>query len=335
MYMGHQRLSIIDLSDAAAQPFQGDERFTLSFNGEIYNYLELRHELASEGRSFYTDSDTEVLLNVLAAWGTAGLRRLDGMFAGALHDQRTGEHLLFRDPLGQKPLYVHAYDGGIVYGSELRSLLSLPQFSWQLDREAFRSFIAHSYYPWRATPISGVEKLLPGCLIRVQGTSVSHERWWESVPGSEPLDLSFDEATSEFERLFERSCRISMRSDVPVGVFLSGGLDSSLVLDTCQRIAPDVQAFSVSMADEDYDESKKAAIAAAHVGVRQHSISLDEGTLLESFSALMKSLDEPHGDPGYVNTYFLSQACRPHITVALAGDGADELFAGYAPFKGI
>ncbi|MDA0654535.1 MAG: asparagine synthase (glutamine-hydrolyzing), partial [Proteobacteria bacterium] len=335
VYLGHQRLSILDLTDAAAQPFLGGDRYVLAFNGEIYNYIELRQELEREGRTFHTDSDTEVLLHVLAAWGVNGLRRLDGMFAGALHDRETGEHLLFRDPLGQKPLYVHIYDGGVVFGSELRSLLSLPQFRWQLDRQAFRQFLAHSYYPRRSTPIAGVEKLLPGCLLRIGRQTAHHERWWESTPGADPLDLSFAEARSEFEKLFDRSCRISMRSDVPVGVFLSGGIDSTLVLDSCHDAAPAVQAFSVSMAEADYDESAKAAVAAAQIGVAARSVLLDEGALHASFTELMEVLDEPHGDPGYVNTYFLAQACRPHITVALAGDGADELFAGYAPFAGV
>ena len=335
VYLGHQRLSILDLSEAAAQPFLGGDRYVLVFNGEIYNYIELRQELERDGHEFRTESDTEVLLHVLAAWGVNGLRRLDGMFAGALYDRETAEHLVFRDPLGQKPLYMHLYDGGVVFASELRSLLALPQFRWRLDRQAFRRFLAHSYYPWRSTPIAGVEKLLPGCLLRIQRQTVRHERWWESVPGADPLDLSVAEARSEFERLFDRSCRISMRSDVPVGVFLSGGIDSTLVLGSCHDASPDVQAFSVSMAEADYDESGKAAVAAAQIGVRARSFTLDEDALHASFSELMGVLDEPHGDPGYVNTYFLAQSCRPHITVALAGDGADELFAGYAPFAGV
>jgi len=337
LFMGHRRLSIIDLSEAATQPFHDDQgRYVLAFNGAIYNYLELRQELIGLGRTFHTESDTEVLLQCLAEWGPDGLRRLDGMFAGALHDRRTGRHLLFRDPLGQKPLYFHFYDGGVMYASELRALLELPEMHWRINREAFRRYLVHGYYPWRSTPVSGIEKLLPGCLMEIQNGKVKINRWWDSVPGHGQLDISFDEAAGEVERLFERSCDLSMRSDVPVGVFLSGGLDSSLVLSGCHGISPNVQSFSVAMAEADYDESPKAAVVSRHVGNGSHNVlSMTQTALMSAFKDLMANLDEPHGDPGFVNHYFLAGESRPHITVALGGDGADELFGGYAPFQGL
>ncbi len=336
-YLGHRRLSIIDLSDAATQPFHDDEgRFILSFNGEIYNYLELRQELAELGHTFRTQSDTEVLIRGLTQWGTAGLQRLDGMFAGALHDRQTGRHLLFRDPLGQKPLYVHRYTGGLIYASELRALLELTGFSWKIDRQAFRRYLVHSYYPWASCPVVGIRKLLPGHLMEVHQGRTDLRRWWDSVPGDDRLDISFDEAVAEVERLFIRSCELSMRSDVPVGVFLSGGLDSSLLLSACHDVSPNVQSFSVAMAETDYDESAKAQTASRHVGNREHTVlPMTQNALMASFAALMERLDEPHGDPGFVNHYFLARESRPYITVALGGDGADELFAGYAPFKGL
>jgi asparagine synthase (glutamine-hydrolysing) len=337
IYMGHRRLSIIDLSANAIQPFHDDEgRFVLIFNGEIYNYLELRQELTALGRIFHTASDTEVLLHCLAEWGTEGLPRLDGMFAGALHDRKTGQHLLFRDPLGQKPLYYHCHEGGVVYASELRALLELPGFDWRIDRTAFRRYLVHGYYPWDASPVTGIGKLLPGCLMQIENGNVSTQRWWDSIPGNALLDIGFDEAVVETERLFNRSCELSMRSDVPVGVFLSGGLDSSLLLSGCHAISPEVQSFSVAMAEKDYDESAKAALVSRHVGNGRHNVlSMTQPALMTAFADLMSKLDEPHGDPGFVNHYFLAGKSRPHITVALGGDGADELFAGYAPFKGL
>jgi asparagine synthase (glutamine-hydrolysing) len=337
IFMGHRRLSIIDLSEAATQPFHDDQgRYVLAFNGEIYNYLELRRELIGLGRTFRTKSDTEVLLQCLAEWGPDGLRRLDGMFAGALHDRRTGRHLLFRDPLGQKPLYYHCHDGGVIYASELRALLELPGMHWRIDREAFRRYLVHGYYPWRSTPVAGIEKLLPGCLMEIEDGKVKTDRWWDSVPGRDQLDIDFEEAVGEVERLFERSCDLSMRSDVPVGVFLSGGLDSSLVMSGCHDISPSVQSFSVAMAERDYDESPKAAVVARHVGNERHNVlSMTQSALMSAFTDLMTKMDEPHGDPGFVNHYFLAGECRPHITVALGGDGADELFGGYAPFQGL
>ncbi len=337
IFMGHRRLSIIDLSAAATQPFHDDQgRYVLAFNGEIYNYLELRQELIRLGRTFRTESDTEVLLQCLAQWGPDGLRRLDGMFAGALHDRRTGRHLLFRDPLGQKPLYYHRYEGGVVYASELRALLELPEMYWRIDRDAFRRYLVHGYYPLRSTPVSGIEKLLPGCLMEIEGGEVKLDRWWDSVPGHDQLDIGFDEAVGEVESLFDRSCGLSMRSDVPVGVFLSGGLDSSLVLSSCHGVSREVQSFSVAMAEADYDESPKAAMATLHVGNGNHTIlPMTQSALMSAFTDLMTKLDEPHGDPGFVNHYFLAGKARPHITVALGGDGADELFGGYAPFQGL
>jgi asparagine synthase (glutamine-hydrolysing) len=172
--------------------------------------------------------------------------------------------------------------------------------------------------------------------MEIEGGRVKTRRWWDSVPGNNPLQIDFEEAVTEFERLFERSCDQSMRSDVPVGVFLSGGLDSSLLLSNCHAISPEIQAFSVSMAEPDYDESSKAAAAARHVGNgRHHFFAMNQSALMNTFTALMAKMDEPHGDPGFVNAYFMAGHCRPHITVALSGDGADELFGGYMPFKGL
>lgn len=334
VYMGQRRLSIIDLNPEANQPFfEETGSLVLSYNGEIYNYKELKSELQNQGVSFRTTSDTEVLIRAYRQWSFGAFARFDGMFAGALHDQSTQHHLLFRDALGQKPLYYFVYEAGIIYASELRALLSLESFSWKLDAESFLKYLAHCYYPWDTTPIQGVKKLLPGHYLEVGAGKTSLKRYWQSIPGNNPLDVTMDEAVEEFERLFERSCEISMRSDVPFGVFLSGGVDSSLVLDTCHKKNDAISAFCVSMAEPDFDEWPKARMSAEHIGVKDvRTFSMDKESVITSLQEYFSFSDEPHGDPGFVNSHFLAKSCKPAITVALAGDGADELFAGYLPF---
>ena len=336
-FMGHRRLTIIDLSAAANQPFHDESgRYVLSYNGEIYNYLELRRELEQAGVRFRTESDTEVLLAAWIQWGEAALTRFDGMFAIAIHDRKTKQHILIRDALGQKPLYYHAGQDGVVYASELRSLLALPGFTWRLDKSAFARYLMNSYYGWDETPVQGIKKLLPGCLLRIEAGQATRERYWESLPGDGVMDIAEGEAVAEFERLFDTSCEIAMRSDVPYGVFLSGGIDSSLVLNACHKSNQAVRSFSVAMGEADFDESDKARLMVGALGASEHNIfTMDQAAVTQAVDDVFANSDEPHGDPGFVNTLFLARACKPHVTVALAGDGGDEMFAGYAPFQGL
>ena len=337
VFMGHRRLSIIDLSTAANQPFKDPTgRYILTYNGEIYNYLELRTELAGAGWKFQTSSDTEVLLAGLLTWGQSALTRFDGMFTLALHDSLTGEHLLARDPLGQKPLYYVLTSDGAIYASELRSLLSLPGQSWTIDRTNFLRYLMLGYYAWDQTPLTGVHKLLPGHCLRVSREGCRIERYWESLPGKNELDITENEALGEFERLFARSCAQSMRSDVPYGVFLSGGIDSSLVAAFCRESNPSVRTVSVAMSEADYDESNKASAVNAQLGIaHSQTVTMSDQAIQDSLGAVLASLDEPNADPGYVNAYYLARAARQFMTVALAGDGADEFFSGYPPFVGL
>ena len=337
VFMGHRRLKILDLSEKSAQPFKSqDGRYVLTYNGEIYNYIELREELKQLGFRFETTSDTEVFLSAFQAWGVDAFVRFEGMFAAAIHDIQTNTHTLVRDHLGQKPLYYFEHGREFAYASELRGLLALDGFNWSIDRENFIRYLANSYYVWDTTPLKGVKKLLPGCLIQIQNNRVELKRYWDSVPGDDPLDLTLDEASRQFADHFDRNCQDSMRSDVPYGVLLSGGIDSSLVLHACRKHNPNVTAFSVAMGEADFDESTKAREVCRHLDIKNHQVyTLDKQTLFGAFRGYLEDLDEPHGDPGFVNMRFLAQACRQDITVALAGDGADELFAGYAPFAGL
>lgn len=338
VFMGHRRLSIIDLSEAANQPFADPTgRYIISYNGEVYNYLEVKAQLQQAGGwNFHTTSDTEVLLYALMQWGTNVLTRCDGMFAAALHDRVTGEHLLFRDPLGQKPLYYSVTIDGVVYASELRALLALPNFRWRISRDAFARFIMQGYYGWDETPIVNIHKLLPGHVLRVTREGAHIEQYWRSLPGDNELLIDKTEALAKFSELFGESCVRAMRSDVPYGIFLSGGIDSSLVLSFCHEANPNVQSVAVGMSEPDYDESAKATLVSSQLGIVNHkTIVMTSQSVEQELAEVLKSSDEPHADPGYVNAYFLSRQARATMTVALAGDGGDELFSGYAPFAGL
>jgi asparagine synthase (glutamine-hydrolysing) len=337
LYMGHQRLKILDLSQKAAQPFlSADKRYVLSYNGEIYNFVELKEELEGQGFSFRTASDTEVFLNAFIAWGPEAFKKMEGMFAASIHDTKTNQHYLVRDHLGQKPLYFHSYDGGIVYASELRALLQLKNFDWRLDKENFVRFLMASYYAGDKTPLANVYKFLPGHFIKIEKDEVKKSLYWDSIPGDNLLEVEIDQAVIQFETLFEKACKICMRSDVPYGVLLSGGIDSSMSLRSCLKFKPNIEAFSVAMSEKDFDESEKAKQIANHLGVQQHKIyEMNEETVSREFEHYLKILDEPNGDPAFVNMLFLSQSCKKNITVAVSGDGGDELFAGYATFMGL
>ncbi len=337
VFMGHQRLKILDLSQKAAQPFHSnDGRYVLTYNGEIYNYIEIRNELQSEGVHFRTSSDTEVFLAAFITWGSEAFSKFEGMFAAAIHDTRNDTHYLVRDHLGQKPLYYYANEKNVVYASELRAFLEINYFNWKIDQDNFFRFLMNSYYIWDNTPLKDVKKLLPGCFLKIKENRVELIRYWDSIPGTQILDLGMDEAVDQINQLFDRACRICVRSDVPYGVLLSGGIDSSLALRTCLKSNSDVKAFSVAVEAEGYDESNKAREVCRYLTVKQHQVySLNQEIIRKVFREFLDHLDEPHGDPGFVNMLFLAQSCRKEITVGISGDGGDELFAGYAPFAGL
>ena len=337
VFIGHQRLKIIDLSDNAKQPFVDQSgAHVLSFNGEIYNYIELRKDLEKKGQNFLSQSDTEVLLYSLMRFGQQSFQQLDGMFAGSYYNCNDRSLLLFRDPVGQKPLYYYLYEGGLIYSSELRALLEIKEFNWKIDKSNFDKFLAHSYYPWDSTPIQDIHKLKPGSFLHYKEGKVTLENWWKSIPGSDSLKMDSEEAITQLTSLFDTSCSNSLRSDVPVGVFLSGGLDSTLTMDSCLKKNQNIQSFHLSMSERDFSEDKKAKIVSERLKKgNAHEYMMDSEVMDESFREIIKKMDEPNGDPGFLNVYFLSKQCRDKITVALAGDGADELFAGYLPFLGL
>jgi len=338
-YLGHRRLRVIDLSMAADQPFvTTDGAIVISYNGEIYNYLELAEELKREGITFRTESDTEVFAAAYAHWGMDAFARFDGMFAAAIFDTRERRLVLVRDPMGQKPLYYHHTADAIVCASELRGLLALDAFRWMINNKAVARFLANACFMGEETPLKGVSKVPPGHYIIIEPDKGTFEikRYWYSYPGADVLDISEEEAVQEFDRLFEIASARTLRADVPIGVFLSGGLDSSLTAAYARHHAPEIRTYTVATNEPGFDESAKAAAAARWAGVSEHrTFEMNGKAIIETVGRHFKTCDEPHGDPGFVNTLLLAEKVRPEIVVGVAGDGADELFWGYETFRAI
>jgi len=333
--LGMRRLSIIDV-EGGHQPMQNeDSRIWVVQNGEIYNHLELRHELVAAGHIFSTRSDTEVLVHGYEEWGEAMVERLNGMFAFALHDRRRGAVLLARDRMGIKPLH-YAVDGSrLVFASELKALLVDPALRRGVDPVALDQYLALEFVPSPLSMVRGISKLPPAHTLTWSVAEGTHSlrRYWEpslregadSVRSARSLESQCEELLG----VLRESVRKELISDVPLGVFLSGGIDSSAVAAMMTQLGSDVKSFSVGFADRSFDESQFARQVAQHLGTDHHELVLEPEMLLGLIPRLPSLLDEPLGDASIIPTYLLSEFTRRHVKVALGGDGGDELFAGY------
>jgi asparagine synthase (glutamine-hydrolysing) len=336
--LGHARLSIIDLSPAGAQPMQSaNGRFVLSYNGEVYNAGELRAELERAGHVFRGHSDTEVLVEGFAEWGIAAtVERLIGMFAFAVFDRRERVLTLARDRLGIKPLYWGRVDGRVVFASELKAFAAMPDFAPQIDRQALAAFLCTGYVPAPSSIYDGIEKLEPGTLleIREDGTTRS-ERYWSLLDVATRgqgavLDIDEAEAGDRLESLLTDAVTRRMVADVPLGVFLSGGIDSSTVTALMQANSPSpVKSFTIGFEDTGYDEAAQAKAVAAHLGTDHTELTVTAEEAQSVIPRLPQIYDEPFADSSQIPTFLVSEMTRKHVTVALSGDGGDELFAGY------
>lgn len=331
---GHRRLCIIDLDARADQPFRSaDGRFMVTFNGEIYNYRELRAQLNGRGYVHTTDSDTEVLLNGYRCWGAECLDRLEGMFAFAIYDSLERRLFAARDHMGQKPFYFTRTRSHLLFASELRVLLNHPDVAPVLSIRNFQKYLLYDFYPWDTTPIEGVHKLPPAHLLTVNDRlDVEVGRYWDSVPGAGDAPPLRD---GQFGEAMRDAIRKHLVADVPVGVWLSGGLDSSLIGALASRERAPLDAFTVAVRSQGFDESAVAAQVARHIGAVHHVSTLDESDAAACAEAVLGGLDEPVADPGLVPSFAISRAARQRITVALAGDGGDEIGAGYITFRGL
>ncbi|MBA3487509.1 MAG: asparagine synthase (glutamine-hydrolyzing) [Lysobacter sp.] len=329
----HVRLAILDTSPAGAQPMLSpDGRFVLSFNGEIYNFHELRRELQAQGCDFRTNSDTEVLLALLQRHGPASLPRLRGMFALAFWDVQTRRGLLARDGFGIKPLYYSDTASGLVFASELRAVLAGSSSPWRLDAAAVAGFFTTGSVPEPATLVDGINMLPPGHFIEWSEGSSRIGRFWEPV-FPEPNVVGQTRAISLTRSALEDSIQAHFISDVPVGLFLSGGIDSTALLALAHSTghAQGLNTFSIAVDDPDFNEADIAAATARQFGVAHHVLRLDAAEARDSFSGFIDSMDVPSVD-GF-NTWTVSRLARSHgAKVVLSGLGGDEIFGGYPSF---
>ncbi len=335
VFLGHRRLAILDLSPQAAQPMGDPEgRYWLTFNGEIYNFQEIKRELASSGVAFRTDhSDTEVLLMAYIRWGADCLARLRGMFAFGLVDVRQKRLFLARDRLGKKPLYYRATPGGFQFASELKAIMADPSVPREIDPVALGQYLTYGYVPAPRTIYRDIAKLLPGHYAWVDLTrpnEIALQRYWQ-VPQASDVVESHD-WVEEFNAELSEAVRLRMISDVPLGAFASGGLDSTLVIRQMQRVSRDpVKTFAIGFAQGGVNELPYARQVARRYGT-EHVEEIVSPAALSLLPRLVRHFDEPFGDSSAIPTLVVSEAARGHVTVALSGDGGDELFAGYTRY---
>lgn len=328
---GHVRLSIIDLNAASNQPMvcwrTGN---VITFNGEIYNYRSVKQELEQIGWEFRTRSDTEVLLAAYGAWGTDCLKHLNGMFAFAIYDPARRQIFLARDRIGKKPLYYSLHAGLLTFASELKALITArPEIPRIMDDEALNEYMGLGYIPGGLSVFREIRKLKPAhyALYNLRSGGFNAFRYWDlPLPAGESINE--DEAAEELEALLVDAVKIRLESDVPVGTFLSGGLDSSLITALAVRVNPDLTALTASFPVAIHDESAVACQVAGWIGVTHHLLPVDAAQW-ELLDRLARQYDEPLADSSLLPTFMVSEAIRKHVTVALSGDGGDELFAGY------
>jgi len=339
--LAHRRLAIVDLSPLGRQPMESaDGRWVIAFNGEIYNFQDLRAELEAQGSAFRGHSDTEVLVEAVAAWGVeATARRLIGIFALALWDRRERALHLVRDQVGVKPLYWARFGGTVLFGSQPKTLRAHPAFRAEVDRDALTAYFRFAYVPAPHSIYKGVHKLEPGCILTFRGAAEPVRTVYWSLEGavraglSDRLDLSDEEAADQLETLLSDAVGRQMVADVPLGAFLSGGVDSSTVVALMQAQSDrPVRTFTIGFKEAGYDESADARAVAGHLGTDHTELTVEPGHALEVIPRLAEWYDEPFADASQIPTFLVSEMTRRSVTVALSGDGGDELFAGYTRY---
>ena len=333
--LGHCRLAIIDLPGGAQPMPDRTDRYQLLYNGEVYNYLELRAELEAQGSLFKTRSDTEVVLECIARDGVAALRRFNGMFALALWDRRERCLLLARDRIGIKPLFYSIRGNEILFASELKALLQHPSISREINIESVSKYFTYGYVPAPHCIFTGISKLEPGEWIRINESGLVRSFYWDIPLADNPVSGSnFEECCEQLRTLMRNAVRRQLRSDVPVGIFLSGGIDSSAITALAAQESPGkIHTFSIGFDQPTYDESKYGRMVSSLYNTEHHCEVLTLEKAASLFHEVMASLDEPLADPSLLPTWFLSRLASRHVKAVLGGDGSDELFAGYPSFQ--
>ena len=327
--LGMRRLSIIDLAGGHQPVFNEDRSVWVVFNGEIYNFPELRAELLGRGHRLTTHTDTEVIVHLYEELGADCVNKLRGMFAFALYDERRRKLLIARDRFGKKPLHYALAGERLFFGSEIKAILAVAPELAEVNNEALLQYMYFGYVPDPLTAFLPIQKLPPGHLLEFEAGAVRVRQYWDlpqygtHQPGSE------EECLEELERRLAEAVKIRLISDVPLGALLSGGIDSSTVVALMTRASSKpVKTFSIGFSHDDFNEAHYARIVAKHFGAEHHELVL-EPNVLETVETLTSSLEEPFGDSSMLPTYYVSCMARRHVTVALSGDGGDEIFAGY------
>ncbi len=337
--LAHRRLSVIDLSPGSRQPMvEGTGQNAIVFNGEIYNFIELRRELLAKGHTFRTLSDTEVILEAYRAWGDECLIHLQGMFSFCICDVEKKRLFMARDRAGEKPLFYYRSPGTIVFASELKAIMADPAFPRKLDMEGLNYYLMYGYVPGWKSILSHIRKLPAGhkMIYDVQSDTLSVEQYWKLPEAEGCSSCSADELADELEMMLEDAVKRQLVADVPLGVLLSGGVDSSIVTAIASRVSSKpVKTFTITFpGHKKYDESRHARLVGEHFGTDHMELAAEPAST-ELLSDLARQYDEPLADSSMVPTYLVSRLIRRHATVALGGDGGDELFGGYFHYSWI
>lgn len=333
VFLGHRRLSIIDISSNGHQPMLY-EHLAIIYNGEVYNFKDIRQDLISEGYSFDSNSDTEVILKSYHFWGIDCVERFRGMFAFAIYDSKQQEIIIFRDRAGVKPLYYSLTDNALIFSSELRPLLNYPDFNKEIDFEAVSSYLQFGYIHAPKTIFKTVQKLLPGHYLKyVIKSKVLVKNCYWNINDFYENQVAREDITEKLEATIIEAFNLRMIADVPVGVFLSGGIDSSLVAAIVQKYSKmPINTFTIGFEDKKYDESNYAKEIAKYLGTNHTELICNKEDALAIIMKLPKIFDEPFADSSAIPTVLVSELAKKQVSVVLSGDGGDELFCGYPSY---
>jgi asparagine synthase (glutamine-hydrolysing) len=337
--LAHRRLSIIDLSEDASQPMVNEDgSIVLIFNGEIYNFQALRDELLKLGHQFFSSSDTEVIIRAYEEWGMEAIAMLNGMFAFALYDRKSNRIVLARDRFGEKPLYYANTGSVFTFASELKALAALPGTQLRLDIDSLEPYLVFGNIPYPDTAFEGIHKLPPAHVLvfDIETWNGNVDCYWDMADANADTvvgaDLEGDDALGRLDELITDSVRLRLIADVPVGAFLSGGVDSSLIVSIMSKLEVKVKTFSIGFKDEKYDEAPYAKAIAAYLGCEHYEHYVTPRESLDLLMELPSIYDEPFADSSAIPTYIVSRFAREQVKVSLSGDGGDELFGGYSTY---
>jgi len=329
-----RRLSIIDISGGHQPQANEDGSIFVVSNGEIYNFKEIKEDLESRGHIFKTKSDTEVIPHLYEEFGVSFVKKINGMFGLAIWDSKNKKLILARDRMGKKPLYYTKQKDFFLFGSELKAILAHPDIERRIDYSGLAKYLAYEYIPAPRSIFEGIFKLEAGCMLILENGNISIKKYWD-IPTEEISNIKESDAIHIIKDLLFAAVKRRLISDVPIGAFLSGGIDSSIVTCMMTKAMPaqDVKTFSIAFAEKSFDESSFAKTVACHFGTKHHEYVCTPNELLVLLPKVKAFLDEPLGDPSIIPTYLLSKFTRQYVTVALSGDGGDELFAGYPTYQ--